>query len=112
MAGAPGEKASARAEDPKYAEEHQLPLDIHEYVRTQLKGPLSRILEVVIGRTACQELFDISRYQRTEGRSSGALIADHGFQSSLERRTITPPTKKTKTKESNGAKITTFFRLK
>lgn len=108
LAGAPGEKSSARAEDPKYAEAHQLPLDLREYVRTQLDGPLTRILEVVIGRASCRELFDVSRYERIEGRTSGALLSDHGFTSSVATRTI-QPRKQRKTTGTTDSKITSFF---
>lgn len=49
VAGAIGAKVYERAEDPQYAQAHGLPIDADYYVEQQLKQPLLRIFEPVVG---------------------------------------------------------------
>jgi len=49
IAGAAGAKVYERAEDPQYAETQGLPIDADYYIEQQLRQPLLRIFEPVVG---------------------------------------------------------------
>merc|ERR1711953_485250 len=49
VAGASGAKLYERAEDPQYAQANGLPIDADYYIEQQLKQPLLRIFEPVVG---------------------------------------------------------------
>jgi DNA polymerase delta subunit 1 len=48
IAAAAGTPQYARAEDPRYALENELPIDAEYYIEHQLKGPLLRIFEPIL----------------------------------------------------------------
>lgn len=82
VASAAGTPAYERAEDPLYAMEHGLPIDADYYVEHQLKQPLLRIFEPVLGgegeASVEQRLFVGEHARRiTQGArgSSGPLAA-------------------------------------
>jgi DNA polymerase delta subunit 1 len=66
-AAASGTPGHQRAEDPRYALEHDMPIDGEYYIEHQLKAPLLRIFEPVVGESAnvLRQLFagDHSRHR-------------------------------------------------
>lgn len=46
---AKGAPAYEKSEDPIYVLEHDLPIDTDYYLNNQLKGPLTRIFEPILG---------------------------------------------------------------
>lgn len=50
-------KLYERSEDPVYAMENELPLDLEYYVENQLRGPIDRIFEVVFPRYSGNDVF-------------------------------------------------------
>lgn len=50
-------KLYERSEDPVYAMENELPLDLEYYVENQLRGPVDRIFEVVFPRYSGNDVF-------------------------------------------------------
>ena len=57
VAGSPGQKMCELAEDPDYVLANGMYPDVKYYIEKQIKGPLRRILEPVIGPHKFQELF-------------------------------------------------------
>lgn len=59
MVGAAGKhpKAYERVEDPRWARQHGIPVDPHYYIERQLKKPLLRLLQPVLGERAEAEIF-------------------------------------------------------
>lgn len=51
-------KLYERSEDPVYAMENELPLDLDYYVQNQLRGPIDRIFEVVFPRYSGTDVFE------------------------------------------------------
>ena len=71
--GTKGQKASQTAEDPLYALNHNIPLDIHYYIEQQLKNPLIRIFEVIIPNP--HQLFTVNfAVKKQLPTSSGILL--------------------------------------
>ena len=52
-----GSKLYERSEDPVYAMEHDLPLDLDYYVENQLKGPIDRVFECVFPNYESNNIF-------------------------------------------------------
>ncbi|KAJ8024189.1 DNA polymerase delta catalytic subunit [Holothuria leucospilota] len=54
IGGAKGAATYEKSEDPMYVLEHNLPIDTKYYVENQLKGPLLRIFEPVVGENKAE----------------------------------------------------------
>jgi DNA polymerase delta subunit 1 len=52
-----GARLGEHVEDTVYSLKHKLGYDVDYYVHTQLKGPLSRLLEPILGKQSTHELF-------------------------------------------------------
>jgi len=73
LGGAAKSNVNERAEDPLYALEHELPIDAEYYLEKQLKQPLIRVFELVLGsaQKAEQELFGAAPAERKVVASAG-----------------------------------------
>ena len=49
-----GARAWEKAEDPLFVLEHDIPIDVNYYLQNQLKGPLTRIFEPILGNNVNQ----------------------------------------------------------
>jgi len=79
LSGSAGAKVYERAEDPKYAQVHDLPIDAEYYIEQQLKQPLLRIFEPIVGGDSAKVvsmLFAGAQVQKvTVPRGLGGLSA-------------------------------------
>lgn len=55
------EMQSLRGEDPKYAQDHNIPLDLTYYLDVMLKQPMGRLLEPIIGKDRFRNLMHVSQ---------------------------------------------------
>jgi hypothetical protein len=78
----PGAKAYEKAEDPIYALEHNLPIDVQHYLDHQLTQPLMRIFEPVCKDVKAELLSgeDVWTHDMTQQARRGLYPSHHPAQ--------------------------------
>jgi len=98
-----GSSMSDRAEDPAYVTEQGIPIDAQYYIGKQLRGPVERVMEPIIGPAATRSIFEGDHTRKVVRRlpKSGGLL---NFFSVLEKpaegTVVPPPTPETAKRDS------------
>lgn len=87
-----------RAEDPEYAKEHNLHVDVLHYIEHQLESPINALLEVVIDNPAA-DIFEHADIKPL----MDVLRQKHAHEVKVAKRVR-------KNQQNNQAEITAFFK--